>query len=156
MPCAIFDFRQVELDPSKEHYSQDGYQFNPLHVSSRLIGPSASNQQPPTPFTMAAACSLPLHRRRLRRPSGSSYRSRRTIITPVIIPPSCSTSPSMVVATVRAQVVEATAQQKAVGLVAVVNGKLQPFFLPFTIKPAACLGNGRGLIHPQQGAHVLG
>ena len=40
-------------------------------------------------------------------------------------------------ATVRAQVVEATAQeQKAVGLVALVNGKLQPFFLPFTIKPA--------------------
>ena len=34
-------------------------------------------------------------------------------------------------ATVRAQVVEATAQQ-----VAFVNGKLQPFFLPFTIKPA--------------------
>ena len=39
-------------------------------------------------------------------------------------------------ATVRAQVVEATAQQKAVGLVAFVNGKLQPFFLPFIIKPA--------------------
>jgi len=39
-------------------------------------------------------------------------------------------------ATVRAQVVEATTQQKAVGLVALVNGKLQPFFLPFTVKPA--------------------
>ena len=39
-------------------------------------------------------------------------------------------------AAVRAQVVEATAQQKAVGLVAFIDGKLQPFFLPFTIKPA--------------------
>ena len=39
-------------------------------------------------------------------------------------------------ATVRAQVVEATAQHKAVGLIAFVNGKLHPFFLPFTIKPA--------------------
>ena len=41
-------------------------------------------------------------------------------------------------AAVRAQVVEATAQQKAVavGLVAFVDGKLLPFFLPFTIKPA--------------------
>ena len=38
-------------------------------------------------------------------------------------------------ATVRAQVVEATAQRKAVCLVALIGDKLQPFFLPFSIKP---------------------
>ena len=38
--------------------------------------------------------------------------------------------------TVRAQVVEATAQRKAVCLVALIDDMLQPFFLPFTIKPA--------------------
>jgi len=59
-------------------------------------------------------------------------------------------------ATVRAQVVEATAQeQKAVGLVALVNGKLQPPAILPPIHHQACLGNGRGLILPQQGARVL-
>jgi hypothetical protein len=37
---------------------------------------------------------------------------------------------------VRAQIVEATAQRKAVCLVALIDGKIHPFFFPFTIKPA--------------------
>jgi hypothetical protein len=59
-------------------------------------------------------------------------------------------------AAVRAQVVEAIAQQKAVGLVAFVDGKLQPFFLPFTIKPALGMLEDPTIHNSQQGARVLG
>ena len=59
-------------------------------------------------------------------------------------------------ATVRAQVVEATAQHKAVGLIAFINGQRKaPSILP-PIHHQAGLGHGRGLVHPQQDARVLG
>lgn len=57
-------------------------------------------------------------------------------VYPALMTPFAISAGSATPAVVRAQVVEATAQRKAVCFMALVAEKLQAFFFPFTIKPA--------------------